>query len=151
MGFAKLQRTRWNNSFIFNAFGLARIVLLTWRKGKKKPEERKVKEMKTERIARKGAYVGAGVGIVLFAIFGLLPGSFLGGVMGLNAAQVLLGSPISMGIAARVIVGASMLLGVMVSCIVFVTGATTLGWLLGTAANAVMGRAKELVRVKHKA
>jgi len=32
--------------------------------------------MKTT-IAKKGAYIGAGAGLVLFAIFGLLPGSLL--------------------------------------------------------------------------
>ena len=37
--------------------------------------------MKTT-IARKTAYLGAGAGLVLFALFGLLPGSLLGGAMG---------------------------------------------------------------------
>jgi hypothetical protein len=37
-------------------------------------------------IARKTAYIGAGAGLVLFALFGLMPGSLLGGAMGLNIA-----------------------------------------------------------------
>ena len=41
------------------------------------------KTMKENRLAKKMAYMGAGCGLVLFAVFGLLPGSFLGGVMGL--------------------------------------------------------------------
>lgn len=119
-------------------------------KMKRKTIERTVSKME-ERIARKGAYIGAGVGLVLFAIFGLLPGSFLGGVMGLNVAQMIFGSPLSSGILARVIVGASMMVGVMVSGIMFVTGATTIGWLLGTVADAIMGHGKEAAEENHKA
>lgn len=103
--------------------------------------ERKVREMK-ERMANKGAYMGAGVGMVLFIVFGLLPGSFLGGVMGLNAAQALLGSPLSSAIAARLIVGASMLMGVMAAGVIAVTGTATLGWLLGTAADSAVQHGK---------
>ena len=39
--------------------------------------------MKDKGYAKKLAYMGAGCGVVLFGVFGLLPGSFLGGVMGL--------------------------------------------------------------------
>ena len=47
--------------------------------------------MKEGKYTRKLAYIGAGCGLVLFAIFGLLPGSFLGGVMGLNAYKDIVG------------------------------------------------------------
>ena len=60
-------------------------------------------------------FIGAGCGIVLFAIFGLLPGSFLGGVMGLNIAGTLLGMPVTSGILSRVIVAALMVVEVMVA------------------------------------
>ena len=51
--------------------------------------------MKTEKdIAKKGLYVGAGAGLVLFAIIGLLPGSFIGGVVGLNIAGSIFGYPV---------------------------------------------------------
>ncbi len=86
--------------------------------------------MKTT-ISRKTAYIGAGAGLVLFAIFGLMPGSLLGGAMGINIAGWLFGLPLQPGLAARVIVLASMLIGVLVAGIVMVTATSTIGWLVG--------------------
>ena len=86
--------------------------------------------MKTT-IARKTAYIGAGAGLVLFALFGLMPGSLLGGAMGINIAGWLFGLPLQPGLVARVIVLASMLMGVLVAGIVMVTATSTIGWLVG--------------------
>jgi len=86
--------------------------------------------MKTT-ISRKTAYIGAGAGLVLFAIFGLMPGSLLGGAMGINIAGWLFGLPLQPGLLARVIVLASMLIGVLVTGIVIVTATSTVGWLVG--------------------
>ncbi len=88
--------------------------------------------MKTT-IARKTAYIGAGAGLVLFALFGLLPGSLIGGAMGINIAGWLFGLPLQPGLVSRMIVLASMLLGVLVSGIVIVTASSTVGWLIGRA------------------
>lgn len=88
--------------------------------------------MKTT-IARKTAYIGAGAGLVLFALFGLMPGSLLGGAMGINIAGWFFGLPLQPGIIARVIVLASMLIGVLVAGIVMVTATSTVGWLVGKA------------------
>ncbi len=82
-------------------------------------------------IARKGAYIGAGAGLVLFAIFGLLPGSLIGGAMGINIAGMFFGLPLEPGLISRAIVLASMLVGVLVAGIVIVTATTTVGWLAG--------------------
>jgi len=82
-------------------------------------------------IARKTAYIGAGAGLVLFALFGLLPGSLLGGAMGINIAGWLFGLPLDPGLLSRIIVLASMLVGVLVAGIVIVTASTTVGWLMG--------------------
>jgi len=82
-------------------------------------------------MARKGAYIGAGAGLVLFAIFGLLPGSLLGGAAGINVAGWLFGLPLEPGLISRAIVLVSMLVGVMVAGIVIVTAASTVGWLVG--------------------
>ena len=84
-------------------------------------------------LARKTAYIGAGAGIVLFAIFGLLPGSLLGGAAGIKLAGMLFGLPLESGIIQRVIVLASMLVGVMASGITIVTATATMGWLAGAA------------------
>jgi len=87
--------------------------------------------MKTRETAKKMAYIGAGAGVVLFVVLGLLPGSFLGGVIGLNMAGALFGFPVSSAILPRLIVGISMLLGVLVSATIFVAGTSSLGWLIG--------------------
>jgi small-conductance mechanosensitive channel len=86
--------------------------------------------MKTT-IAKKGAYIGAGAGLVLFAIFGLLPGSLIGGAMGINIAGWMFGLPLEPGLISRAIVLVSMLVGVLVAGIVIVTATTTVGWLAG--------------------
>ena len=107
-------------------------------------------KMKDSRYSKKLAYMGAGCGVVLFAIFGLLPGSFLGGVMGLNIAGTLFGVPVTAGIVSRLIVAASMVVGVMVSGIIFITASAVAGWLAGTAIDAVMAEKNELAVVNHK-
>lgn len=82
-------------------------------------------------LSRKTAYIGAGAGLVLYAIFGLLPGSLLGGAAGIKLAGMFFGLPLDPGIVSRVIVLASMLVGVMVAGITSVTATTSLGWLVG--------------------
>ncbi len=106
--------------------------------------------MKETKYTRKLAYIGAGCGIVLFAVFGLLPGSFLGGVMGLNIAGTLLGVPVSSGVVSRLIVAVSMMVGVMVSGIMFVTASSLGGWLIGTLVDALTVETKDLATVRHK-
>ncbi len=93
--------------------------------------------MKTGENAKKGLYIGAGAGLVAFALAGLLPGSFIGGLIGLNIAGSIVGTPVSATLLPRLIVGASMILGVMISGTVFVTGASLLGRLAGTVMDSV--------------
>jgi hypothetical protein len=87
-------------------------------------------------IARQAAYIVAGSGLVLFAIFGLLPGSLLGGAAGIKFAGMLLGLPLDPGIVSRSIVLLSMLTGVLVAGIAIVTATSAVGWLLGRAVEA---------------
>src|SRR3990172_9180919 len=116
------------------------IATIYIRKSMKKEDTK----MKDTRYTKKLAYMGAGCGVVLFAVFGLLPGSFLGGVMGLNIAGTLLGVPVTSGILSRMIVAASMVTGVMVSGIIFITASTVAGWLIGTVADALTAEKKDL-------
>jgi hypothetical protein len=111
-------------------------------------ERKEEEKMKTTETARKTAYIGAGVGLVLFAIIGLLPGSFLGGVVGLNIAGSLFGMPVSSALLPRLIVGLSMLVGVMVSAIIFIAGSTIAGWLIGYVVDSL--RAGKTVPVEAK-
>jgi len=87
-------------------------------------------------MAKKGAYIGAGAGLVLFAIFGLLPGSLIGGAMGISAAGWLFGLPLEPGLIPRAIVLVSMLVGVLVAGIVMVTASSTVGWLVGRVVDS---------------
>ena len=104
--------------------------------------------MKTT-LARKGAYIGAGAGLVLFAIFGLLPGSLLGGAAGINIAGWLFGLPLEPGLISRAIVLVSMLAGVLVAGIAIVTAASTVGWLVGRLAESAIHR-EEKEALGHK-
>ncbi len=106
--------------------------------------------MKDNRYSKKLAYMGAGCGVVLFAVFGLLPGSFLGGVMGLNIAGGLFGMPVASGVLSRLIVAASMVVGVMVSGLMFITASSLAGWLLGSALDTLTAQKKEMATVEHK-
>ena len=106
--------------------------------------------MKDTNYSRKLAYMGAGFGVVLFAVFGLLPASFLGGVMGLNLAGMIFGRPLEAAILPRVIVAVSMMLGVMVSATMALMASSTLGWLAGTVVDTLKAGNKELAAVEHK-
>ncbi len=99
--------------------------------------EKEDAKMKTT-MARQGAYMGAGAGLVLFGLFGLLPGSLLGGAAGINIAGMLYGLPLESGLLSRMIVLASMLVGVVVSGTVIVTASSTLGWLAGNAMSTAV-------------
>jgi small-conductance mechanosensitive channel len=106
---------------------------------KARQNEKEEAKMNTT-LSRKAAYIGTGAGLVLFAIFGLLPGSLLGGAAGIKLAGLFFGLPLDPGIVPRAIVLASMLVGVVVAGITIVTATATLGWLTG---KALEGPAKE--------
>lgn len=105
--------------------------------------------MKTT-IAKKAAYIGAGAGLVLFAIFGLLPGSLIGGAMGINIAGWLFGLPLEPGLISRAIVLVSMLMGVLVAGIVIVTATTTVGWLAGSLLEGSTAQEERKEAAAHK-
>jgi hypothetical protein len=89
-------------------------------------------------IAKKMTYIGAGTGLASFAIYGLLPGSLLGGAAGIKLAGILFGLPLESGLLARMMVLGSMLVGVLTSAIAIVTAMSSAGWLLGRAADTLM-------------
>ena len=86
-------------------------------------------------FSRKATFIGAGAGLVLFVMFGLLPGSLLGGAAGLKFAGLFFGLPLEPGIISRAIVFASMLVGVMVSGIIIVTATSTTAWIVSRVIN----------------
>jgi len=93
--------------------------------------------MKTT-IAKKAAFIGAGAGLAVFALFGIIPGSLLGGAAGIKLAGSLYGLPLDSGLVTRAMVLAFMLLGVVASGITFVTATSTAGWLVGNTADAML-------------
>ena len=102
----------------------------------------------TGAMAKKGLYTGIGAGLVLFALIGLLPGSFIGGMVGLNIAGGIFGLPVGASVLSRVIVGVSMIMGVMLAGVVFVVGGALIGWLIGYVIDAV--RQSKTIAVGHK-
>ena len=101
---------------------------------------RRYKEMKTGEMAKKGLYTGVGAGLVLFALVGLLPGSFIGGVIGLNIAGGIFGFPLTASVLPRIIVALSMLMGVVLSGVAFVVGGALAGWLTGHVIDVLRER-----------
>ena len=83
------------------------------------------------KIAKKFGLVGAGVGLTLFAFFGLLQGSLIGGAIGLDIVNSMFDPSVQPTLMARVIIGASMLAGVIVTGIAFLV--------IFSAAGAVVG------------
>ena len=88
---------------------------------------------KGEALSTKFTYLGGGIGIGLFAVFGLLNASFIGGILGINIVGTLFGYPIPSTLFARMIIAFGMLTGVMVTGLMFIIAGTLCGWLLGTA------------------
>jgi hypothetical protein len=84
----------------------------------------------------------------MFAIIGLLPSSFIGGVLGLKLAGHIFGTPLGMAVLPRIVVGISMVLAVLVTGLVFVMGLALIGWLLGQVIDVV--RASKTVGIDLK-
>lgn len=105
--------------------------------------------MKTT-LSRKTAYIGAGAGLVIFALFGLMPGSLLGGAMGINIAGWLFGLPLEPGLISRMIVLACMLIGILVAGIIIVTASSTIGWLIGKVLEPAVRAGEEAKAGNHK-
>ena len=101
-----------------------------------------------EKIAIKMAYVGGGASLVLFLVFGLMIGSFIGGVVGLNIAGLLFGMPVEPGIVARMIIVASTIMGVMVTALMSITLFSAVGWLFGKLIEAAGAERVEESSVK---
>jgi|SRR5208337_1932990 len=93
--------------------------------------------MATNDMAKKGLYIGTGMGLVLLVLVGVLPGSFVGGYVGLKIAEGMFGPIVAGAIMPRLIVAFSMIAGVLMTAVVFVVGLGVLGWAAGFIADAV--------------
>lgn len=90
------------------------------------------------------AYVGAGIGLTLFALGGLLYGSWIGGVLGLQGSGFMFGSPVEPGIFQRIIVALGMLIGIFVAAAICVGGSATVGYLIGLVIDRATWEKKAL-------
>ncbi len=100
-------------------------------------------------ISNRLAYLGAGVGLALYAIFGLLYGSLLGGVVGLNIVHAVFGTTLAQAVLPRIIVALGMLSGVLVAGTIFVVGSASLGWVIGYLIDPATWSSKESLE-EHK-
>jgi hypothetical protein len=105
---------------------------------------KEVRKMENSGFSKKFLYMGIACTVVLFAVFGVFPGSRLGGAMGLDIAGILLGLPVTSGRLSTVLVAASMAMGVIVSGIIFITAAVTSGWLISKVLDVVKDRQRRM-------
>ena len=88
--------------------------------------------------AKKGTYIGTGIGIVLFVLVGILGGSLAGGAIGLKVATLVTGGPLQSGIVASVFLAVSMLAGMLGAAVMFTIGSAMAGWAVGSVVDAAV-------------
>ena len=89
--------------------------------------------------AQAATYIGAGVGLVIFAFFGLLPGSFLGGAIGLNLAGKIFGTPLAPSLFPKIIIASSMAFGAVLFGTVIIFIFAALGGIGGVCLDRMVG------------
>ncbi len=104
--------------------------------------------MKHGEMANKGLYAGTGVGLVLFLLVGMFPGSLIGGAAGLYISNLIMGGVVDISILPRIITALSMVAGVICSAAFFVVGSSLAGWAAGTALEIVTSESTELEEAK---
>ena len=94
------------------------------------------KRERKDSLAGKLAMTGGGAGLAVFAIYGVLNASLIGGIIGLNVAGTLLGFPVESVLVSKALVALGMLGGVLIAGLICITAGATAGWLAGKAAEA---------------
>jgi hypothetical protein len=100
-------------------------------------------EMKRREIAKKGLYIGIGAGLVLFVLAGFMPGSLIGGVIGLRIVNAVTGGPLGSELIPRIVVGVSMLAGIIASALICIMGPGVVGWSIGSLIDSVKVEAEK--------
>jgi len=103
--------------------------------------------------ATKLGLAGGGAGLMIFAIYGIVDASFIGGLMGLNLAGLLMGFPVESALLSRGLVALGMLSGVFFAGVLFVSIGASTGWLLGKLIDIIRRvthhTEKELAVISH--
>jgi len=101
--------------------------------------------VKRSEIMKKTGTLGGITGIALYAVFGLMQGAAIGGAAGLGLAKYLFGtgtlSIMANELIPRLVVAGSMVAGVLVSLIMFVTFSSAIGAVAGLALSYMVGPA----------
>jgi hypothetical protein len=94
--------------------------------------------------------VGGGFGIIMFLVFGLFQGALIGGTAGLQLGGCLFGGGAGADLLARGLAGLGMIVGVLLSVTIFMTGGLAVGRFVGYAlSGAPVGKAAEAPRAVH--
>ena len=99
------------------------------------------------KASKTGAYVGAGIGLALFALFGLLYGSFIGGVVGLQITGQLAGTSAEFGIMSRMILAFGVMFGVLLAAVACVMGSAIIGYLSGYAVDLLQLETESTIKI----
>jgi hypothetical protein len=102
-----------------------------------------------EGMATRVALAGGGMGLALFAIYGVINASFIGGIMGLNLAGAIMGFPVESALLAKALVALGMLSGVLVTGLVFITAGAMAGWLAGKLIDLIAGAMHHRKHIAH--
>ncbi|NOX21121.1 MAG: hypothetical protein GXO99_07700 [Nitrospirae bacterium] len=94
------------------------------------------------------SYLGAGISIALFIIFGFMPGTLVSGLIGLKILSLIFGMPVEPSVFSRLFLAVCIFFGVFITALVFVVAGTTVGWLLGLAIDSLKREKKEAAEEK---
>ncbi len=92
------------------------------------------------------AYIGAGVGLTIFALFGLMYGSFIGGIIGLQINGQLFGAAAEFGILPRIVVSSGVMFGVLLAAVACVAGSSIVCYLIGLVIDCVHFETKSVTK-----
>ena len=92
------------------------------------------------------AYVGAGIGLTLFALFGLMYGSFFGGIIGLQISGQLFESATEFGMLQKIVVLLGVLFGVLLAAIACVAGSSLICYFIGSVADIFQVETKSVTK-----
>lgn len=100
-----------------------------------------------------GICAGIAAGGIIFVLFGLIPGSFLGGAAGLKLAGAVFGLPLGPGLFPRIMILTGMVFGLLISAVAIMVLSSSAGKLIGLflrrpAGNRTGDIAAEKVRIK---
>lgn len=90
-----------------------------------------------ESMVRMGTKIGAGIGIIGFLVFGIVPGFFFGSYGSLIVINHLMGGPVEPTLIVRVVMAVGILLGIVCVASVSIVSGAILGTGVGYLIEAV--------------